>query len=68
MKSQFMNKTSTQGSGWRWDCDHFASQKEPFKLQNVSSPDDEAFCNTLSATHNLKIQKEGETVTFTPSC
>jgi hypothetical protein len=62
-----MNKTSTQGSGWKWDCDHFAQQKETFALQNVSSAEHEAFCEALSATHNLKIQKVGDTVTFTPS-
>jgi len=62
-----MNTTSTQGSGWKWDCDHFAQERETFALHNVSSPEHEAFCNALSATHNLKIQKEGQTVTFTPS-
>lgn len=62
-----MNETSTAGSGWRWDCEHFAKQKEAFKLENVSSADHEAFCKVLSVTHKLEIQKEGNSVIFTPS-
>jgi len=62
-----MNKTSTNGSGWKWDCDHFARQKEVFMLLNVSSAEHEAFCEGLSATHNLKIEREGNQVTFIPS-
>lgn len=61
-----MNRTSTQGSGWKWDCEYFAKQKEPFKLENVSSPEHEAFCNTLSTIYNLKAHKEENIVTFTP--
>ena len=62
-----MNRTSTQGTGWKWDCEHFAKQKEAFKLENVSSIAHEAFCNALSATHNLKMQKDGAIVIFTPA-
>ena len=61
-----MNKTSTQGSGWKWDCEHFAKQKEAFKLEHVSSPDHEAFCTALSTIYNLKAHKEENIVTFTP--
>ena len=36
-------------------------------LLNVSSPEHEAFCEGLSATHHLKIEREGNQVTFIPS-
>jgi hypothetical protein len=62
-----MNKTSTDGSGWKWDCDHFAQQGEAFILTKVTSPEHEAFCNGLSANHKLRMQREGNTITFTPS-
>ena len=62
-----MNETSTEGSGWRWDCEHFAKQEEAFKLAQVSTQDHETFCLALSVTHKLEIHKEGKAVIFTPS-
>jgi hypothetical protein len=62
-----MKETSTNSRLWRMECKDFIELKQPFKVYNVSRPDDEAFCKVLLTRHNLKMQREGTMVIFSPS-
>jgi hypothetical protein len=62
-----MKETSTNSRLWRMECKDFVELRQPFKVYNVTSADDEAFCKVLITRHNLKMQKEGTMVIFSPS-
>lgn len=61
-----MKETSTNSRLWKMHCKDFVELRQPFKVYNVSRPDDEAFCRILIARHNLKMERQGTVMVFCP--
>jgi hypothetical protein len=62
-----MNWTSTQHPGWAEQCRDFASKRMPFRLEHISGPKEEAFCDNLCEEQNYRQEKHGSFVVFTPN-
>lgn len=60
-----MNATSTRNWLWKTECQDFIARNEAFKVQDVSRPEEEEFCETLTGRHKLKMEREGHTLFFT---
>lgn len=61
-----MKETSAHNRLWKMRCKEFVELKMPFKVFNVSRPDDIEFCKTLTKRHNLLLRRDGAIVIFSP--
>jgi hypothetical protein len=61
-----MNWTSTEHGGWVEQCRQFAIQEEPFRLDHVCGAKEEQMCEQLASECNLRAEKRGSSVLFTP--
>jgi len=63
----FMNWTSTEHSKWAEQCRAFAIARKPFRLEHIFGKKEEAFCDDLCGEQNLRQEKHGAFVLFTPN-